>query len=465
MVSIFGSANVFGATLTVIPDGSGDHTSVQAALDAAESGDTVIVSAGTYNEDIGIGHFNMPSLQKDNITLQAAEGEEVEIITTNTEQRLGGLAAVGFDPGPADRMGFVINGDNVTVEGIRFVQNSPQPNNLNINVAVTVGGANVTIRNCEIVGPAPDADGDIVGMAVATMDVYSLSTDNPHFATNVTIENCQFTNAPYAFANADFLTTGVPPEVTVSNCEFFGNGNGIEIDDGITTVVDCYMHDNLDAGFHLSDDVTTITNCTIENNGGPAFDIDDQELEDDEAPENPVVNIENCFISGNGEVGTDPGMNIEIGTITITGTIIAKSTMANVLLNTTQGHETIVNIDHCDLYQSGDNVGIITTENPEDIITASITNSIIVDVDGIINYAGVLAEFTVEYCDIFVTGNQFDGEIQNTDNILNVDPLYVDPDNGNYFLQPDSPVATAGQDGTYMGSKGVATAVQHWMVQ
>ncbi len=453
----------FAATLTVKQDGSGDFQTVQAALDAAESGDTVEVYAGTYNEDIGIGHFNVPSLQKDNITFRAAEGEEVEIIATNTEQRLSGLAAVGYDPGPTDQMGFVINGDNIVIEGIRFVQNSPAPNLLNINVTVTVGGSNIIVRDCEIVGPGAEADGDIVGLVVAAMDVYSLTTDNPHLATNVTVENCYFTGCPYAFANADFLTTGVPPEVTVSNCEFTGNTNAVEIDDGITTVIDCHIHDNLDAGFHLSDDVTTIQNCIIENNGGPAFEIDDQELEDDDAPEHPIVNIENCMSVNNGGNGA-PGISVDLGTLTITGTVIAGSVDANLYVNTEQGRETTVTIDHCDLYQSVGGIAVQTTDAPDDIINFTMTNSIVVDFDGIFNNAGVLADFTVEYCDIFTSGTQFEGDFQSTANNLNVDPQYVDPENGDFHLQSGSPVASAGIDGTFMGSKGVATDVHGWMI-
>ncbi|GEM_PF-6008920 len=454
----------FAATILVKQDGSGDFTTVQAALDTAKSGDTVIVSAGTYTEDIGIGHFNVPSLQKDNITLQAGDVEAVEIIASNTSQRLAGLAAAGFDPGPADRMGFVINGDNIVVDGIRFVQNLPEPNNLNINLAVTIGGANVTIRNCEIVGPGPEANGDLVGLVVATMDVYSISTGKPHLANQVTIENCRFTNSPYAFANADFLKTGAPSTVTITNCEFFGNSNAIEIDDGFTTLIDCHIHDNIGSGLHLSDDVTTVRSCLIENNAGYGFDIDNQALDNNEPPEHPIVHIEDCKILNNGTSGR-PGLNIELGTVTITGSIVSKSTNGNVYLETRSGRETKVTIDHCDLYKSNGGIGVSTTTNPADIITFSMTNSIVVDYDGVFNNAGVLGDFTVEYCDIFASGIQFEGEFNSTANIIKADPQYVDAENGNFYLKPGSPAATAGRNGTFMGSKGIAVAVSDWMIQ
>jgi len=43
-----------GATTTVCPDGSCDHASIQAAVDAASPGDTIEVEAGTYDEDVTV---------------------------------------------------------------------------------------------------------------------------------------------------------------------------------------------------------------------------------------------------------------------------------------------------------------------------------------------------------------------------------------------------------------------------
>ena len=38
------------ATITVNPDGSGDYTTIQAAINASETGDVIQVAAATYNE-------------------------------------------------------------------------------------------------------------------------------------------------------------------------------------------------------------------------------------------------------------------------------------------------------------------------------------------------------------------------------------------------------------------------------
>ena len=53
LLSVGASASI-AATYTVLPDGSGDYPTIQAAVDAAAAGDEVVVAAGLYEEQVVI---------------------------------------------------------------------------------------------------------------------------------------------------------------------------------------------------------------------------------------------------------------------------------------------------------------------------------------------------------------------------------------------------------------------------
>ncbi len=461
---ICGSA--YSADITV---NSGD--SIQAALDAAVPGDTVIISAGTYEQDINIGDLNAPGNRKDDITLKAAVGAAVEIKIPQEANRLGGLGALGADFGAADRMGFIIYGDNVVIEGIKFTQISGELNNYDINSTVTVLSSNVTIRNCEFEGLGVDLAGDEVGLAVTPLDGIAIMAGEGGVATNLLVENCTFHDLKFPYGNANFLQQlGMPapsPEATVIGCEFFNNGTCINMDDGIATISDCDFHDNLGTAVDASDDGVTVKNCNIVANGEHGVEISNAASEEDEAEGNPVVTIEDCFIAYNGMDASHNGINIEHGTLTVKNTIITGNSGANVFFKTETGRLTTAVFDHCDIYNSQIGTAIETVTDPKDVIDLTMTNCIIADIDGIYNNAGPLADIKLEFCDIFVDGDQYlpDAEFITASDILNVDPLYVDADNGDFTLQPGSPVATAGKNGVYMGSQGLESAVADWMMQ
>jgi len=235
------------------------------------------------------------------------------------------------------------------------------------------------------------------------------------------------------------------------------------MDDGATTVENCVFRDG-GTGLSISDDSSTIRGCHIYNNVEHGIQIDTSENEDNEPAGNPIIVIENCVIENNGEQDTHYGLSMEQGTITVRNTLIRGSAGPSVFITPSDQREIKAAFDHCDFYQSFSGTGISTTTTPSGSATVTITNSILVDADGIVNEAGDLVQFDVSYSDVFVTGTQFLGDAITSANILKVDPGYVDPANGDFHLKADSQLLTAGKDGTYMGSRGSLTQVESWML-
>lgn len=454
----------YSATLTVKQDGTGDHDTLQAAINAAAEGDIIIVSDGTYEEDVSIGNLNVPAARKDNLTIMAENPGQVRIRAVNQVTRLGGLTAAGFDAGPIDYFGFIAHGANITLEGLVIQQPDATNNAIGTNAALVVNGPDITVRNCTIEGPGAEVEGDVLGIVVVDLNVAGLLQGAPTIATDTIIEDCLFLNNKFAFAVADFIGVGVKPVVTINNCEFIGSDTGVEVDDGIITVSNSTFRDGL-RGIHISDDEATITNCIIENNSEHGFEIDAQDSEDDDPLDVPKVVVDNCIVRKNGTEEGHYGINMELGNLTLTNSVIAGSSGYNIFFEGEAGRETRVSVDHSDIYRSGIGTAVFAQEAAGDIITFTIKNSNVVDETGIVNNTIGLGDFTVEFCNVFTTGEQFVGEFLATTDILNVDPMYSDAANGNFGLLSGSPVLSAGEGGTYIGAIGEAeTRVETWMI-
>ncbi len=462
------------ATHTVNPDGSGDFTTIQAAIDAAAEGDVIVVAAGEYTEDLTLGHLNGAAPEfKNNLTIQAETAGSVTINAANQADRFKALEALGADFGEIDLLGIVVNGDGVVLDGLKIVQPSEELNQLdaaNINAAITIISPNCVLKNCEIVGAGADIGGDSLGLLFANMDALTALSGGANLAQNLTVENTKFTNAPFCFAIVNFLQAlGLPvpqPDASFSGCTFENNGTGIEMDDGFVTVVDSTFTDN-GTGISCSDDGLTVENCTFTGNLESGLEVETGNLEDDEAAGDPVVSVNNCRFFDNGPAEGSYGLLQEGGTLTITNSIFSGNTSAQVRLSPDDARDVTLNMDHCDLYKAVEGVGISTPENAEAIITANITNTNIVDFDCIENLAGLAAEFIVSFSNIFASNSQYFGEEGAfiPDNVLNVDPNYVDADNGDFRLADGSPVLTAGVDGVFIGALGQDVSVADWQLQ
>jgi pectinesterase len=122
-------------TLPVAADGSGNYTTIQAALSAAASGYTISVKAGTYH-----GQVSIPS-SKPGITIKGATGTATDIVITgNTPQSTGGAT------GSATVLNLAAN---TTITGVTIANTYGSGSQA---LALYAGGDRQTYRNVRLLG-------------------------------------------------------------------------------------------------------------------------------------------------------------------------------------------------------------------------------------------------------------------------------------------------------------------------
>jgi len=212
-----------------------NYIAIQPAIDAANPGDVIEASAGTYNEKVTVTK---------SLTLQGVDRTTVVV----------------------DGTGFVAPAKGITI------------NNAITNVTIQ----NLTVQN--FAGSGGNSDGGI----------YAIGGNNNLIVNNVTIQNNSngsgfYANGPVNNVLLDSVTAsghtvgargiviwnGLKENITITNCEVFGNNCcGIELQDGTAsgvTVSNNYIHDNGDNGIGIvglqGPGENLISGNTLVNNG------------------------------------------------------------------------------------------------------------------------------------------------------------------------------------------------------
>ena len=281
---------VLGSSLvTAVPaaaadiDVPGDYSTIQAAIDAASYGDTVLVAAGTYYENIILKH---------GVVVQGAGAG----VTTINGGGVGSVVVANTVGTTTKLDGFTITNGSATFGGgmYNYYSSSTVTNCIfSGNSASDSGGgmcndimSSPTVTNCIFIGNSAATCGS--GMC-------NMNGSSP------TVTNCCFLNHMIGayFGGGMCNDNGSWP--TVTNCTFSGNwasrGAGMYNDNGSwPTVTNCMFFDNhgyMGGGMYNHDSSPTVTNCTFSDNqanfGGGMYN------------DSSSLTVTNCILWGNGQ--------------------------------------------------------------------------------------------------------------------------------------------------------------------
>lgn len=276
---LFSSSAAFASAIRV----PADYTTIQAAINAASScADTILVSPGTYTENIDFAGKG--------VTVIGLGGPTVTIIDGDSSG-----STVTFDTSEgADSIltGFTIkNGSGTTVSSYEY------------GGGIYTKNASPTITNCIIVDNAADHGGGIY-----------FENGSP------TLSDCTITSNDAYTGYYDYYGGGiysVTSSYTMTNCTIDSNsaakGGGIAVKSGSPEISNCQITYNTGTynggGIYIfgttSSSAPTITDCTIDHNdttaggGGGIYAI----------PNNMDLTIEGGSVSSNYAGGSGGGIN------------------------------------------------------------------------------------------------------------------------------------------------------------
>lgn len=243
-----GRAGTLGGTITVCPEGC-DYSKIQAAIDAAQPGDTIEVQAGTYRENLVIQKpLALRGVGPDRVTIDGGAAG-AEIPATTIEILASGVTVTGFtitNTRPElQPVGVWINSGDIHLQGNRIVD-------LDLGVEVIGHGKEVEIAGNEI----SNCKG---GVGI-------LSPDNPLIVGNV-ITGCDV-GILLGFLPGEGL--GGETGATISNNTISRNRFGIASYGAIADISHNLIEENSGPGIVslFGSSSWTVTGNTIRGNGG-----------------------------------------------------------------------------------------------------------------------------------------------------------------------------------------------------
>ncbi|MBC8312330.1 MAG: hypothetical protein H8E72_08485 [Candidatus Marinimicrobia bacterium] len=373
------------ATTIYIPE---DYSTIQEGIDNSVNSDTVLVSEGTYYENLIIQNKDIAILaSSDSTTLDGSgNGPVVSYFDVGESALLQGFTIRNGTGHPSSFSGFLFGG------GVYCESSAPHLNQLNISGNTAFSGGGVAY--------------------------YSTSpTDLTPLITNCIIENNLASEGGGVFF-ANFDVTIEDSEIMYNGMDPFGSGGGIQMFLASLTMKNVNLSYNgtkfgggiYCASGNLYMEDVQITHNNTDSHGGGVW------LGNDSHVDFNGVLIANNFADGNG---------------------------GGMFIHETYDH----NFDHLTISQNSANQGGAIYGND---MSANFNNSILYsnspnEIDN--EDAGEL--YNISYANI-QGGWEGEGNID-------TDPLFTDPENGDFTLQPNSPCIDAGDPNSPLDPDGTIT--------
>ena len=269
-------------TITVDDDGPADFNNIQAAIDDANEGDTIILADGVYT---GQGNRDIDFLGKA-ITIRSNNPNEPAVVDSTiidcqgTEQDRH--RAFYFHTG---------EGLDSIIAGLTITNGYGQDEDVHSSYMFSAGGAifcigsSPTIVHCQVIHNYAGFKGGGFYIENGSPKITNCAfTDNSstygvaifNRNSNATVTNCTFTanstNSPNSGGGAGIYNMYGSPKI--NNCTFHGNfsqelGGGIKNDESRATITNCiFVENSADSGgaIHNTEGSPTIANCTFSAN-------------------------------------------------------------------------------------------------------------------------------------------------------------------------------------------------------
>jgi TusA-related sulfurtransferase len=238
--ALFGASHeVAAATITVDDDGvqcpSPAFNTIQAAVNAASPGDTILVCAGTYSEAVNVN--KTLTIRGAQFSVDARDPSRAAAVPPASESVVTGVGNNGVTPFNITANGVVVDGFTVQgasnvnqfgfailigagTSGTQILNNVIQNNIAGISLANNSGTSQTVIRANLI------RDNNVAGPVSGT-GIYTDQFNAGGTLTNVLINNNTFSNDQNVAVLLGSTQSGSQSNVTVSNNIMDGNGNGV----------------------------------------------------------------------------------------------------------------------------------------------------------------------------------------------------------------------------------------------